>query len=101
MRVPKSQSNGQIRSETGQLDSLPGHLVTRTVNELHPHPIYSRHRLIVPISKVSALAARGNLFAVREPLVITKNGAIVDGYARWELARLQGIQTLPCVWNTS
>ncbi len=69
-----------MRSETEQLESLPGHLVTRTVDELHPDPIYTRHRLTVPISKLSALAARGNRFAVREPLVITKNGLPDAGF---------------------
>lgn len=26
-----------------------------------------------------------------------KNGIIIDGYARWELARRQGRQTIPCL----
>jgi ParB-like chromosome segregation protein Spo0J len=35
--------------------------------------------------------------AFREPIVITQGGMIVDGYARWELARRQGRQTILCL----
>jgi len=35
--------------------------------------------------------------AFREPIVITRNGIIIDGYARWELARRQGRQTILCL----
>lgn len=45
---------------------------------------------------MSALAERGDL-AFREPLVITRDGTILDGYARWQLAELQGRSTLPCI----
>jgi hypothetical protein len=33
----------------------------------------------------------------REPIVVTQGGMIVDGYARWELARRQGRQTIVCL----
>jgi hypothetical protein len=84
-----------VQSETG-LNDLHGELVTCRVDELHPHPSYVRHHLAVPASQLSALIARGNL-AFREPLVITRDQTILDGYARFELARLQGRQTLPCI----
>jgi hypothetical protein len=45
---------------------------------------------------LSALAERDDL-AFQEPLVITRNGTILDGYARFELARLQGRLTLSCI----
>ncbi len=35
--------------------------------------------------------------AFREPIVITQGGMIVDGYARWELARRQSRQTILCL----
>jgi ParB-like chromosome segregation protein Spo0J len=35
--------------------------------------------------------------AFREPIVVTENGMIVDGYARCELARLRGNQTILCL----
>ena len=35
--------------------------------------------------------------AFREPIIKTRNGIIVDGYARWELARRQGRQTILCL----
>jgi len=35
--------------------------------------------------------------AFREPIVTTQGGMIVDGYARWELARRQGRQTILCL----
>ena len=91
------QSYDNLRSETGRAhDDTHGRLVTRGVDEIHPHPSYLRHHLTVPASQLSALAERGDL-AFREPLVITRNGVIVDGYARLELARLQGRQTLTCI----
>jgi len=33
----------------------------------------------------------------REPLVITRDRIVIDGYARLELARRQGRMTLPCI----
>jgi hypothetical protein len=66
------------------------------VEELHPHPAYVRHQLMVPAHKLSALSDHGDL-AFGEPLTITKDGTIIDGYARWELARHQGRLTLPCL----
>lgn len=86
-----------VRSENGrQLDDIQGQLVTCCLDELHPHPSYVRHHLAVPASQLSALAGRGNI-ALLEPLLITRDRTILDGYARVELARLQGRTTLPCV----
>jgi hypothetical protein len=90
------QSDEQLRSETGRPLEVHRQFVTYRVDELHPHPSYVRHQLTVPASKLSALAERGDL-AFQEPLVITRERTILDGYARWELARLQGRLTLPCI----
>jgi hypothetical protein len=51
---------------------------------------------MVPASKLSALAERGDL-AFHEPLTITNDRLIIDGYGRWTLAGLQGRSTLPCL----
>ncbi len=83
-----------VQSET--IQGLHGVVVARHVYELHPHPSYARHGLGVSADKLSALAELGDL-AFREPLVITGDGTIVDGYARWELARLKARVTLPCL----
>ena len=90
------QSDEQLRSETGRPREVHRRFVTYRVDELHPHPSYVRHQLTVPASKLSALAERGDL-ALQEPLVITRERTIIDGYDRWELARLQGRVTLPCI----
>jgi hypothetical protein len=87
----------ELQSKTGQqLDDIHGQLVTCRLDELRPHPGYVQHHLTVPVCKLSTLAERGDL-AFREPLVITRDHTIVDGYARWKLARLQGRSTLPCI----
>lgn len=77
-------------------DDVQGELVTCQVDELRPHLSYVRLRLTVPASKLSALAEQGDL-AFREPLVITRDGIVIDGYARWKLARLKRRLTLPCI----
>ncbi len=60
-----------------------GQLVTCRLNELRPHPTYVRHHLTVPADQLSTLAERGDR-AFLEPLAITQDRTIVDGYARWE-----------------
>jgi hypothetical protein len=74
----------------------PGQPVTCRLSELRQHPSYVRLRLTVPASKLSALAEQGEL-AFREPLVITRECIVIDGYARLELARLKGRLVLPCI----
>ena len=73
-----------------------GQLVTCRLDELNPHPSYVRHHLAVPASQLSALAGRGDR-AFLEPLMITQDRTILDGYARLELARLHGRATLLCI----
>jgi hypothetical protein len=45
---------------------------------------------------MSSLIARGDL-AFREPIVITRDRKIIDGYARWELARRRGLSATLCI----
>src|SRR5205823_2711631 len=71
-----------------QYGDNPGQPVIRRLSELRHHASYVRLRLTVPASKLSALAEQGEL-AFREPLAITRERIVIDGYARWELARLK------------
>jgi hypothetical protein len=66
------------------------------VDEVRPHPSYIRHNLAVHACQLSAVAELGDL-AFREPLVITQDHIIIDGFARWTLARLQCRSTLACI----
>jgi hypothetical protein len=88
------KSEEQLRKEIGmEPDCI--RLVTYRVDELRPHAGYARHHLTVPTSQLSALAELGDL-AFREPIVVTQDRIVIDGYARLELARLQDRVTLPC-----
>jgi hypothetical protein len=80
----------------GQEDGFRCQLANRPLHELRPHPSYVQHQLSVSASQLSSLAGLGRL-AFREPIVITRNGIVVHGYARWELARRQGRQTILCL----
>jgi hypothetical protein len=76
-------------------DNLGQPVICR-LSELRYHASYLRLHLTVPASKLSALAEQGEL-AFREPLAITRQRIVIDGYARWELARLKRRLVLPCV----
>jgi hypothetical protein len=78
------------------LSKLSGRLVMCRVDELRSHPSYIRHNLSVAPAQISALAARGDL-AFRDPLVVTCDHIVIDGYARWQLARRQGRAALTCL----
>jgi len=72
-----------------------GQLVTRRVDELRAHPSYVRHGLAVSAAQLSALEESGDL-AFQDPLLITTDGTVIDGYARWKLARLKDRPRLLC-----
>jgi hypothetical protein len=79
-----------------ETDESSPQIVTCRIDDLRPHPSYSRHHLVVPIAEISRLVdQREQVF--REPLTITRDGIIIDGYPRWELARYLGRLTLPCL----
>ena len=72
------------------------HLVTCSVEELRTHPSYERHRFTVSPARLSALAECGDVIW-DEPLTITRDRTIIDGYSRWELARRQSRTTVTCL----
>jgi hypothetical protein len=78
------------------LDGHPGSLVTYSVDQLRPHPAYASSGIAVSAPELSALIGRGDV-AFQEPLLITSQRIVVDGYARWELAKQQRRPTLPCM----
>ena len=91
------QSEEQQRSQPGrELDDIPCQLVTCRLDELHPHPSYVKHKLSVPACKIDALDRLGNR-AFQDPIVVTQDRLIIDGYARWELAKKRGMATLLCL----
>jgi hypothetical protein len=80
-------------------DMEPGSVrggVQLRLDELRAHPSYARHHVSVPATQIAALEALGD-FAFREPIVITRDRIVVDGYARWQLARHQSRHTILCV----
>jgi hypothetical protein len=90
------QSDETLRNAGESPTRDKGRLVTCRPEDLLPHPTYVRHGLTVSSAQLSSLAEQGER-ALREPLFITQNHLILDGYARWELARQQGCAELPCV----
>ncbi len=86
-----SQCPDEIRSASAQ-----GRVVTRRVDELRPHPSFVRHQLMVPVAKLSAAASQPDN-SVLVPLAITHEQVILDGYAEWDLARMQGRSIVPCI----
>jgi hypothetical protein len=72
-----------------------GNIVHHNTADLHAHASYIRHHLVVPVFKLSRLAEIGDL-AFRDPILITPDGTILDGYGRWELAKRQGRETVCC-----
>jgi hypothetical protein len=71
-------------------------LVVLSVDQLCPHPSYTRHQLSVSASQLTAISAFGDL-AFQQPIMVTQKGIVIDGYARWELARQQGRESVLCL----
>jgi hypothetical protein len=90
------QFDEQLRREGRLRGDSHGQVITCRLEELRPHPSYVQHLLTVPTSQLSALVELGDL-AFREPIVITQDCTIIDGYARVKLAQLKEQPSLPCI----
>jgi hypothetical protein len=81
---------------SGDSINLDRQLATCRLDELCPHPSYIRHGLSVSSSQLSAIIALGDL-AFLDPIRITLNREVIDGYARLELARKQKRTASLCI----
>lgn len=90
----KNNATKTVRSEPDQ-SGIKVRLISCPICELRRHPSYVRHNLAVQAVKLSTLEGLGEV-AFR-PLVITRDRLIIDGYARWELAKRQGRPALQCI----
>lgn len=77
-------------------DGRSGAFISCRVDELRPHPAYASSGISVSASALSVLIGRGEI-AFQDPLLITRERTIVEGYDRWELAKQQKRPVLPCV----
>lgn len=73
-----------------------GRVVRRGTNEIRPHPAYIRLGLVVGTSQLSTVTGLGDL-AFTEPVSITHEGVIFDGFSNWEVARLQHRSIVVCI----
>jgi hypothetical protein len=79
-----------------QLSGVKTRLLDYPLQQLQPHPSYARHKLSVRPSQIAALEGQGEL-AFQHPIIVTGERFIIDGYARWELAKRQGRAILGCL----
>lgn len=78
------------------ITNVPEQLQVCKVDDLKPHPGLLRLGLLTAVHKVSALADRGEL-AFADPLTVTHEDFILDGYARWTLAKTRGRREVRCL----
>lgn len=68
----------------------------RPLNELRKHPSCTDVNLTISSAQLTAMQKIGEV-VFNDPLLITRTGIIIDGYARRELAEKLGISNLCCV----
>lgn len=68
----------------------------RIVDDLRAHPDFTKHVRGYSTSDISALSNRGES-AYDNPLTITQDGFVIEGYALWQLAKLQKRPTIRCI----
>jgi hypothetical protein len=78
------------------LQLTPDTTVKWIVEHLRAHPDFFKHCSGYSTTEISALVSRGES-AYDNPLTITQDGYVVEGYALWQLAKLQKRSTIRCV----
>ena len=103
-----SDPPGDARLDGGgtRLDGIPDthgsqdgphrdHLVSRPTSALRPHPVYQE--LCGPIAATRVRRVAQKAGPIREPLLTTTDGTILDGHARWQVATERQQPSLPCI----
>jgi len=85
-----------ILSNSAKITYPQCRIIPRRVSELRPHPSYARLGIKVPASRLNALLEMGE-DAFLFPMIVTSSGIVIDGYARLEVARLQGRAIVECI----
>ena len=86
---------GRPRWNGRRLPSDGPRLIQRKVCDLRPWPGFEQARRSLAPQKLYAMAEAGEA-VFREPILVTHDGIILDGHARWIIARQQGRETLEC-----
>jgi hypothetical protein len=88
------------RSQHSPLANRSDHQTKRIVpwqvRDLKPHPSYAQLGIKIPAYRLNELLELGE-DAFIFPLFVTSTGIVIDGYARLEIARLHGRETVMCV----
>ena len=70
-------------------------LVHRSLEQLRAHSVYLK--ACGPLTTATIPRRPADRTPIIEPLLTTRDGLILDGHERWDLARQQGRPTLPCI----
>ncbi len=73
----------------------PWHLVSRPVTALRPHAAYLE--LCGPIAATDVRRVGHQAAVMHDPLVTTRDGTILDGHVRWQVAMDREWPCLPCL----
>ncbi len=91
-----------VRTDSGNetVDGGPrgpngGRLVHRPTATVRPHPTYQAWCGSIAATRVRRVAQQRG--PIREPLLTTTAGIILDGHARWQVALDRQQPTLPCI----
>src|SRR5262249_38271310 len=87
---------GPENDSKAALERTDRRLTMRRIEELRPHPRYARLGISVPSSKLKTLIDQSK-DAFLGALEVTADGIIIDGQARWEVARLQKRPIVRCI----
>jgi hypothetical protein len=91
-----SSSPSAFHSQLPSSPKPPGPVIEHRVDTLLAHPGFAKHTPGYSTQEISALGERGES-AYLDPLTITQDGYIVEGYAIWQLAKIQHRATVPCI----
>jgi hypothetical protein len=99
------QRKSQLRLPLDELDlftkesdtnsTIVPRIETRAVDELKPHPALVKTGLFPSPARLAELEVLGERI-FRDPLVVTHEGFIVDGHARWSIAQQRGQKAVVC-----
>ena len=94
-KAPGRKAGGQHVTTTGRRACVASRLVDRAPEELHPHAVYLEVR--GPIRGSEGRQTPSYSATLAEPVAITRDGLIMDGHERWQLAIGEARPSVACI----